>query len=147
MWISLKVGLPEGATPEPSFAGSQTYSVRTMSLKRAGTHFRTFFGDVDNVDEREADNSYPVHRSWKHFGAICEYLRDGSCALPGAYVPKTQDNRPASSEEAELLEFAREAAFYGLRPLLEQAVPKLLRLRYGANVRMLELLKEKGLLA
>jgi len=149
MWISLKVGLPEeGPAAEPSFPGQKVFAVRTMSLKRQGTHLRRFFSDHANVDVgRDADGTYLVPRSYKHFGAICEFLRDGSCALPVAYVPSTYDNRPASSEEAELLEFAREAAFYGLRELLELAVPKLLGARYGGNARMLELLRAKSLLA
>ena len=53
---------------------------------------------------------YQVRRSWKHFERILSFLRDGACALPGAYEPRTMDNRRASSEEEELLEFVREAS-------------------------------------
>ena len=86
-------------------------------------------------------------RSWKHFNTILEYIRDGSCVLPTAYEANTYDNRPASSEEDELREFVREAGFYGLRDLVEQATDKLLKLRYGGNPTMLGLMKAKGLLA
>ena len=150
MWISLKVGLPEGmeGSAEPTFLGSQVFAVRTMSLKRAGTHFKAFFSNAANVDvNRDADGHYLVPRSWKHFNTILEYIRDGSCVLPTAYEANTYDNRPASSEEDELREFVREAGFYGLRDLVEQATDKLLKLRYGGNPTMLGLMKAKGLLA
>ena len=52
----------------------------------------------------------------------------------------------SDSEEQELLEFAREAGFYGLRELVEMSVPRLLTLRYGSNQQMLGLLRAKGLL-
>ena len=29
-------------------------------------------------------------RSWKHFGAVLEFLRDGSCELPNGYAPSGQ---------------------------------------------------------
>ena len=45
----------------------------------------------------------------------------------------------------ELREFVREAGFYGIRPLVEQAMPRLLKLRYGDNKQMLALLQAKGL--
>ena len=53
-------------------------------------------------------------RRHKHFDAILEFIRDGNLSLPGAYQPKSLDNRPATSEEQELLEFLREAHFYGV---------------------------------
>ena len=82
------------------FGGQQVFSVRSSVLKRAGTHFRAFFTNPANVDtNRDVDGHYLVSRSWKHFGAILEYLRDGSCALPKGYVPSTYDNRPASTDE------------------------------------------------
>jgi len=149
MMVSLKVGLPPGVAPDPCFAGSRTFSMLTMSLKRnGGTYFRRFFSDPSNVDTRDDDGHYEVHRSWKHFGAIHTFMREGACDLPGLYVPATTyDNRPASSEADELLEFAREAAFYGMRALVELAVPKLLLVRYGDNTRMLESFRARGLLA
>ena len=157
-------------------------------LKRSGTHFRAFFGDVANVDvNRDAEGLYTVPRSWKHFGTILEWMRDGACEMPTAYVPKSYDNRKASSEEVraqegetrapsclcvimppilpihapnaclfrpcplvvaaqeELHEFVREAGYYGIRPLVEQAMPRLLKLRYGDNKQMLALLQAKGI--
>ena len=97
------------------------------------------------TDARDAEGYYIVPRSWKHFGAILEYIRDGSCALPTGYTPSTYDNRPASTEEQELLEFAREAGFYGLRSLLEDSTTRLLTLTYGGNAAMMALLRGKGL--
>ena len=47
--------------------------------------------------------------------------------------------------QEELREFVREAGFYGIRPLVEQAMPRLLKLRYGDNKQMLALLQAKGL--
>ena len=85
-------------------------------------------------------------RSWKHFGAILEYLRDGSCALPAGYTPSTYDNRPASTEEEELREFVREAGFYGLTSLVQQATSRLLAVRYGGSPQMIQLLTARGLL-
>ena len=37
---------------------------------------------------------------------MLDYVRDGSVSLPSAYTPTTYDNRPASTEEQELLEAA-----------------------------------------
>ena len=148
MWISLKVGLSaEDGTDAPSAAASQVYAVRSMALKRAGTHFKAFFSDPANVDvNRDADGHYLVLRSPKHFGAILEYIRDGSCEMPKGYQPKSQDIRKATSDADELLEFTREAAFYGLRELVEQAMPMMLKITYGSNKQMLTLLAAKGLL-
>ena len=147
MWISLRVGLPEEKPSPPSFPGTQVFAVRSMALKRSGTHFRAFFSDPANVDtNRDAEGHYLVERSWKHFGTILEYMRDGSCALPSAYVPSTYDNRTASSEEDELLEFVREAGYYGISELFTRGTSRLLQLRYGQNERMLTLLGAKGLL-
>ena len=147
MWISLKVGLPEDAVPEASFPGHQVHAVRAMSLKRAGTYFRAFFGDVANVDSnRDDEGHYLVPRSYKHFGTILEFIRDGSCQLPGAYVPSTYDNRPASTEEQELLEFLREAHFYGIKELVDAVMPKVITCRYGQNEQLLKLLRERGVL-
>jgi myosin heavy subunit len=146
MWVSLRVGL--GGEEVGTFAGTQVFSVRSAALKAAGTHFRAFFTDAANVDaNRDDDGHYLVRRSWKHFGAVLEYIRDGSCELPRGYTPSTYDNRPASSDEQELLEFVREAAFYGLQPLVRQASTRLLTLRYGSNEVMMAALRSKGLLA
>tara|TARA_B100000795_G_scaffold47693_1_gene31353 strand:+ start:195 stop:1487 length:1293 start_codon:yes stop_codon:yes gene_type:complete len=112
MWISLKVGLPEDAADHKPWDGQPTvFSARSGVLKRpsAGIYFSSFFGDGDNADERkDAEGHYVVPRRHKHFDAILEYIRDGNLALPGAYQPKSQDNRPPTSEEEELLEFLRE---------------------------------------
>jgi len=135
-----------GSAQVTASGGTQVFSVRSMALKKAGTHFRAFFSDPANVDaNRDEDGHYLVPRSTKHFGAFLEYIRDGSCELPTAYTPTTYDNRPASTECDELLEFAREAAFYGLKPLLEQASSRMLTLTYGENKAMLQLLRSKGL--
>ena len=48
-----------------------------------------------------------VPRSWKHFDAILDFVRDGSCVLPTAYTPSTYDSRPATTEADELLDFLR----------------------------------------
>eukprot|EP00965_Chrysotila_dentata_P036350 1210714-Pleurochrysis_carterae.AAC.3 len=147
MWISLKVGLPDDAKGViPAFAGYQVFSARSAALRGAGGYFAAFFSDASNVDLRDADGHYAVHRSWKHFDAILDYIRDGACTLPTAYVPSTYDNRPASTEESELLEFLREAHFYKLSTLVDMAMPKLLNLKYGANAQMLALLRGKRLL-
>ena len=61
-------------------------------------------------------------------------------------MPSTYDNRPATSDEQELLEFLREAHFYGLKPLVDEVMPKLLFLKYGSNPTLLKLLHEKLLL-
>jgi len=146
MWISLSVGYPP-ETPGiiPAFAGKVVFSARSATLRRAGKYFGDFFSDPANVDKKDADGHYEVHRSWKHFEAILDFVRDGSCTLPTAYVPKTYDNRPPSSEEQELLEFLREAGFYGIEPLVDMVMPKLLKLKYGENQNLLNLLKAKGL--
>ena len=101
MWISLRVGTPDGAAAaaaatgvtdvaDAAFAGTQVFAVRSMALKRSGTYFKAFFSDVGNVDvNRDSEGHYLVPRSWKHFGTILEYMRDGSWALPTAYVPST----------------------------------------------------------
>lgn len=113
MWVTLRVGLPEGEVSPPAFQGSQVYSARTSALKRAGRYFGAFFGDPSKVEEgRDEEGHYLVHRSWKHFDAILDYIRDGSCSLPTAYVPSTYDNRPASREDEELLEFVREVRLH-----------------------------------
>ena len=112
LWISLKVGLPDGTPSPPSFLGSQTFQVRSAALKRSGTHFRSFFGDVANVDvNRDAEGLYTVHRSWKHFGTILEWMRDGACEMPTAYVPKSYDNRKASTEEVVEPEMERRSSY------------------------------------
>jgi len=145
MWVTLRVGLPEDAPSPPAFGGSQIYSARTAALRRAGGALGTFFCDASNVDTRDDDGHYLVRRSWKHFDAILDFMRDGSCSLPGGYVPTTYDTRPPSSEDDELLEFVREVAYYGLPELLLQAMRKLLTLKYGANPQTLALLKARGL--
>ncbi|KAL1504450.1 hypothetical protein AB1Y20_010856 [Prymnesium parvum] len=146
MWVSLRVGLPEHLASPEGFQGSQVYSARTMSLRGAGTYFARFFSDTSNVDVgRDADGHYLVHRSWKHFDAILDYIRDGACSLPKAYTPSTYDNRSASTEEDELREFLREASFFGLKDLLQQAMRQLMKLRYGDSPQMLTLLKQRGL--
>ena len=119
---------------------------------------------------KDADGHYAVHRSWKHFEAILDHIRDGATTLPRGYVPTTYDTRPASTDAEELLEFVREARadaapraptrsprlthttppraqahFYGIKPLLRAAVPALLRAKFGSNPRLLELLAERGL--
>jgi len=148
---SSTTNINDGAAPldEPqttAFGGSQIFSVRSMALKKSGTFFRAFFSDPANVDRnRDADGHYLVPRSWKHFGAILDYMRDGSCDLPQAYTPSTYDNRPASTEAEELLEFAREASFYGIQPLLDQSTSRLVTLTYGENATMMKLLRERGL--
>ena len=150
MWVSLRVGIgaADGEPGGGAFGGSQVFSVRAASLKGAGTFFRAFFSDQANVDaNRDADGHYLVPRSSKHFATLLEFMRDGSCELPCAYVPSTYDNRAASSEEQELREFLHEASFYGLRPLVESATTRLLTLRYGGNGAMMSALRAKGLLA
>jgi len=148
---SSTTNINDGAAPldEPqttAFGGSQIFSVRSMALKKSGTFFRAFFSDPANVDRnRDADGHYLVPRSWKHFGAILDYMRDGSCDLPQAYTPSTYDNRPASTEAEELLEFAREVSFYGIQPLLDQSTSRLVTLTYGENATMMKLLRERGL--
>ncbi|EOD06811.1 hypothetical protein EMIHUDRAFT_106740 [Emiliania huxleyi CCMP1516] len=119
MWVSLQVG-----------------------KKGRGGYLLDFFGDSANVGCKTDGGHYRIERSWKHFEAVLDYVRDGSCALPAAYSPKSQDNRRASSEEEELREFA---GFYRIRPLLDLAISRLLRCRYSSP-RMLSLLAERGLL-
>ena len=117
-------------------------------LKRAsaGHYFKAFFTNTDNLDLRGDDGHFLVPRSWKHFDAILDHIRDGSCSLPTAYTPSTYDNRPPSTEEQELLEFLREAHFYGIEELVARAMPRIITLKYGTNKVMLELLRNKGLL-
>ena len=147
MLVTLKVGLPSHAKGvPPAFTGSQIFSARSATLRRAGGYFKGFFSNTANVNLCDEDGCYLVERSWKHFDAILDYIRDGSCTLPTAYVPSTYDNRPASTEEQELLEFLREAHFYGLNLLIDQVVPKLLSVKYGCNPRLLELFREEQLL-
>ena len=43
-----------------------------------------------------------ITRSWKHFDALLDYMRDGAVALPTAYTPTTYDNRKASTEEVHV---------------------------------------------
>ena len=86
-------------------------------------------------------------RRHKHFEAILDYIRDGSITLPKAYTPTTYDNRPASTEEQELLEFLREAHFYGIEELVNLVMPKVIVCRYGTNEQLLKLLRERGVLA
>ena len=50
------------------------------------------------------------------------------------------------NRQEELLEFLREAHFYGLQQLVEAAMPKLLTARYGANPPLLALLGQRGLI-
>jgi len=164
LFITLRVGLGEsaegfsrrgsvvemGEADEPSehrttaFSGYQIFSARSAVLKKAGTYFKAFFSAPENVDENRDENGhYIVLRSWKHFDAILDFMRDGEVRLPKAYVPATYDNRPATSEEEELLEFLREAHFYGLRGLVDAALPKLLAVKYGANPKLLSLLEAR----
>jgi len=145
MWVSLQVGLPEEAEQPPAFTGTQVFSARSAVLRRAGGYLLDFFGDSANVGCKTDGGHYRIERSWKHFEAVLDYVRDGSCALPAAYSPKSQDNRRASSEEEELREFVREAGFYRIRPLLDLATSRLLHCRYSSP-RMLSLLAERGLL-
>mmetsp|Transcript_39822 Transcript_39822/g.66038 ORF Transcript_39822/g.66038 Transcript_39822/m.66038 type:complete len:382 (+) Transcript_39822:1642-2787(+) len=147
LWVSLKVGFPpETAGVLPAFAGHQIFSARSAVLRRAGIYFKDFFSDPTNAEKRDEDGHFRVQRSWKHFDAILDYIRDGSCALPKAYVPSTYDNRPASSEEQELLEFLREAHFYGLEPLVDLVIPKVISLKYGENPQLLQLLRKRGII-
>jgi len=147
LWISLKVGLPDDAPGhDPAFPGYQVFSARSAVLKRAPRYFKDYFTNADNVGNRDADGHYLVPRSWKHFDAILDQVRDGSCSLPTAYTPSTYDNRPPSSEEQELLEFLREAHFYGIEELVAKAMPRIITLKYGTNKVMLDLLRKKGLL-
>ena len=97
------------------------------------------------MDEcKDEKGRYIVLRLHKHFEAILEFIRDGSLTLPTAYTPTTYDNRPASTEEQELLEFLREAHFYGISELVDLVIPKFLTLRYGTNERLMALLRERG---
>jgi len=139
---------PDAATAEPlpAFAGYQVFSARSATLKKGGLYFAAFFSDPTNVDTKGDDGHYLIRRSWKHFDAILEYIRDGSVALPTAYVPKTYDNRPPSTEQEELLEFLREAHFYGIKPLVDEVIPKLIQIRYGSNPKLVALLKARGVL-
>jgi len=150
MWISLKVGLPEDAADHKPWDGQPTvFSARSGVLKKvsAGIYFSSFFGDGNNADERkDSEGHYVVPRRHKHFDAILEYIRDGNLSLPAAYKPKSQDNRPATSEEQELLEFLREAHYYGIRELVDAVMPKVVTCRYGLNQQLLRLLRERGVL-
>jgi len=149
MWISLKVGLgePEEGAETTAFSGYQVFSARSAILKKAGKYFKEFFTNTDNVDEnRDADGHYLVPRSWKHFDAILDHIRDGSLVLPKAYTPSTYDNRKASTEQEELMEFLQEAHFYGLKELVEAAMPRLLTIMYESNPPLLGHLRARGLL-
>ena len=99
------------------------------------------------MDEcKDEKGRYIVLRLHKHFEAILEFIRDGSLTLPTAYTPTTYDNRPASTEEQELLEFLREAHFYGIKELVDAVMPKVIPCRYGQNEQLLKLLRERGVL-
>ena len=97
------------------------------------------------MDEcKDEKGRYIVLRLHKHFEAILEFIRDGSLTLPTAYTPTTYDNRPASTEEQELLEFLREAHFYGIKELVDAVIPKGITCRYGQNEQLLKLRREWG---
>jgi len=116
-------------------------------LKKAGLYFKDFFSRPENVDEnRDEEGHYLVPRSWKHFDAILDLIRDGSLVLPKAYTPSTYDNRKASTEEEELLEFLREGHFYGLKQIVDAATPRLLTVKYASNPPLLAHLRARGLL-
>ena len=67
-----------------------TLKISRAVLKTSNEELKAFFSDVANVDSnRDADGHYLVPRSWKHFGAMLEYMRDGSCELPTGYKPTT----------------------------------------------------------
>ena len=148
MWVSLLVGLPEDDAEHKPWDGTpQVFSARSGVLKKpaAGVYFSSFFGDGANADERkDAKGHYIVPRRHKHFDAILDYIRDGAITLPDAYTPTTYDNRPASTEETELLEYLREVHYYGIAELVDLVIPKLLQCRYGANQRLMQLLRERG---
>jgi len=148
MWVSLIVGLPEEDADHKPWDGTpQVFSARSAVLKKpsAGIYFSSFFGDGNNADERkDAKGHYIVPRRHKHFDAILDYIRDGAITLPKAYTPTTYDNRPASTEEQELLEYLREVHYYGIAELVDLVIPKLLQCRYGTNQRLMQLLRERG---
>lgn len=147
MWVTLQIGLADDdPNHEPAFSGCQVFSARSGVLRRAGGLLCEYFSDEANVEAKTEDGHYRIHRSWKHFEAILDYIRDGSCSLPKAYTPSTYDNRPATTEEQELLEFVREVGFYRIGKLARDATVRLLRCRYADSPRMLELLHTRGLM-
>eukprot|EP00908_Phaeocystis_cordata_P006627 Transcript_17247.p1 GENE.Transcript_17247~~Transcript_17247.p1 ORF type:complete len:996 (+),score=558.03 Transcript_17247:53-2989(+) len=150
MWVSLIVGLREDDPARKPWDGlPSVWSARSGVLKKpsAGIYFSSFFSDGNNADERKDEKGhYIVPRRQKHFDAILEFIRDGSLTLPTAYTPTTYDNRPASTEEQELLEFLREAHFYGIKELVDAVMPKVITCRYGQNEQLLKLLRERGVL-
>ena len=65
MWVSLRVGLPDTETGPVGFQGSQVYSARTASLKRAGGFFAAFFSDPANVNaNRDGHYQGAPHAPW-----------------------------------------------------------------------------------
>jgi hypothetical protein len=146
MWVTLEVGPAQNTDLEPPFNSSQVFSARSGVLRRAGGFLCDYFSDEGNVDAKTDGGHYRVLRSWKHFESILDFIRDGACSLPKGYTPSTYDNRPATTEEHELLEFVREVGFYRLAPLAHDATARLLNCRYVASPTMLQLLRARGLL-
>jgi len=99
----------------------QVYSLRLVHLHRAPGVIGAFFSDAANaaIAERDEAGRVIVRRPFKHFQAIADFLRDGSCAMPVGYRPSTYDTRPATKDDDEMLELLREAHAYRLEPLVE----------------------------
>lgn len=133
-WVTLKVGV------KGSFwlgAEHEVFSLRLPVLQRAQGYIGTFFSDAANasVAERDEEGRVLVRRSFKHFQAIVDFLRDGSCEMPRGYTPSTYDSRRATTDDEEALELLREAHAYRLGPLVELVVLELMRrwLRSGGE--------------
>lgn len=117
-WVTLKVGV-EGRR----WLGAEyeVYSLRLINLQRAPGVIGEFFSDAANAAAAERDEAgrVVVRRPFKHFQAIADFLRDGSCEMPLGYRPSTYDTRPATKDDDETLELLREAHAYRLQPLVD----------------------------
>ena len=101
---------------------SISVAMRTDVLRRHPGYFRDFFSDAANVNKKNCANQYEIDRPFKHFGAIMDYLRDGTCEFPCGYTPSTYDNRTATTDEQELIEFLREAHYCRIETLVEETI-------------------------
>lgn len=103
----------------------ELFSCRTSTLKRTAGYFQKRFGNNENADMgRNKEGQYVIERSAEHFGAIMDYIRDGSCTYPEGYVPTTFDARPATTKGIELNKMLEEAAFYELEDLVKEIIPR-----------------------